>query len=230
MNNQRMHSVAHHFNTEADIFDARIVKIVPDYREMLEALIGALPFPAGKKIKVLDLGCGTGTVSFLIKNEFPRASIRCVDLAPNMLALAAQKLRGLDAVEFEQADLQHYQIRGRYDAVVTSLALHHLETDADKARMHRKIFRALAPGGVFASADITVSSKQRLQQYYLAKWAHFIRKSYSQADIDRNYQRYRREDRPSVLLKELRWLERIGFRHIEVLWKYYNFVTYAAYK
>jgi len=225
-----MQTVARHFNSEASLFDARILKIVPHYREMLEALAAALPRPSRKKLRILDLGCGTGAVSFLVKNRFPNASLHCVDLVPNMLKLAAGKLRGFSGVTFEQADLRAYVPRGRYDAVVSSLALHHLATDAAKARMHRKIHRALVPGGVFANADITVSARGRLQAYYLAKWAEFIRRSYSEADIRRNYRRYQREDRPSVLLKELRELERIGFRRLEILWKYCNFVTYAAYK
>lgn len=225
-----MKHVAEHFNTEADIFDARVVKIVPYYREMLEALVNSLPFPTQKRIKVLDLGCGTGTISRLVKQRFPMADIQCVDLVPNMLALAREKLRGLSGIEFEQADLHHYAIPGTYDAVVTSLALHHLETDADKLAMHRKIFRSLTPGGVFASADITVSSKKFLQQHYMQKWEEFISRSFSQDQIENNYQRYRREDRPSILLDELSRLMRIGFSPVEILWKYYNFTTYAAYK
>ncbi|MEW6516742.1 MAG: methyltransferase domain-containing protein [candidate division FCPU426 bacterium] len=227
---RRMTEIADHFNREAAKFDDRVVKIVPDYREMLAALVGSLDFPAKKNIHVLDLGCGTGTIALAVKQRFPRASVHCVDLVPNMLQLAAYKLHRYSGVTFEQADFHRYAISRRYHAVVTSLALHHLETDADKMKMHRKIFRALLPGGVFASADITVSPRKNLQQLYLGKWAQFVRRSFSEAALAENYRRYQREDRPSILRRELGWLERIGFRHVEVLWKYYNFAVYAAYK
>jgi tRNA (cmo5U34)-methyltransferase len=226
----RMARVARHFNSEAGAFDARVVKIIPCYQEMLTALVGGLLFPSGQKIRVLDLGCGTGTVAQLVKRSFPNAHIRCVDLAPAMLALAADKLRGVPGIEFEQANLQFYRPVGPYDAVVTSLALHHLATDSDKFRMHRKIYRALAKGGMFLNADITVSPQKPIQNFYLKKWADFIGKTYTQKDIHKNYRRYQREDRPSVLLKELLGLERIGFRRVEIFWKYYNFTTYGAYK
>lgn len=230
MKNKRMDQVADHFQTEARGFDARVIRIVPYYREMLDALVNSLPFPPAKPIRVLDLGCGTGTVAYVVKSRFPRAAVHCVDLVPRMLELAAKKLRGFSGVSFEQADFSRYRIAGKYDAVVTSLALHHLETDADKAAMHRKIYRALVPGGVFASADITVSPRPFLQRYYLNQWAAFILRSLPQRELDANYRRYRLEDRPSVLLPELRRLERTGFRHVEILWKRYNFATYAAYK
>jgi tRNA (cmo5U34)-methyltransferase len=230
MNASRMAHVKHHFNTEASVFDDRVSKIVPYYLEMLSALVHSLPFPSTKTIRVLDLGCGTGTVSYLIHESFPHAIIHCVDIAPHMLTEAERKLRHVPHVTFEQADLQKYFPQQKYDAVVTSLALHHLETNADKAKMHRKVFQALKRGGVFASADITLSIRPHLQKYYLQKWADFIRKSFTPADIEKNHERYKREDRPSILWNELKTLERIGFRYTEILWKYYNFVTYAAYK
>jgi tRNA (cmo5U34)-methyltransferase len=230
MPTSRMAQVARHFNSEAGAFDDRVVKIIPCYQEMLTALVGGLLFPSGQKIRVLDLGCGTGTVAQRVKRRFPNARIRCVDLAPAMLALAADKLRGVPGIEFERADLQHYVPAGPYDAVVSSLALHHLATDADKRKVHRRIYRALVPGGVFVNADITVSPQEAIQGFYLRKWAEYIRKSFSQAELKRNHRRYQREDRPAVLLREITRLRQIGFRQLEILWKYYNFATYAAYK
>ncbi len=230
MSEKRIQSVAEHFNSEADVFDARVVKIIPGYRDMLESLVANLPFPPGKHIRVIDLGCGTGTLSLLVKQRFPQAVIRCVDFSPRMLELAARKLSGCSHLAFEQADLQTYLFRESYDAVVTSLALHHLETNWDKEKVHRRIFHALNPGGVFASADLTASADKRIQRSYLRKWEEFILQSYSRPEVKQNYRRYKREDRPSVLLEELGWLKKIGFRHLEIYWKYCNFASYGAYK
>jgi tRNA (cmo5U34)-methyltransferase len=225
-----MRDIAHHFNSEAGIFDARVVRIVPQYRDMLDALVAALPFPSQRPVRIVDLGCGTGTVSWLVKQRFPNAKVHCVDLSPRMLALAAHKLAGGDGITFEQADLQTYAFRGTYDAVVSSLALHHLEPGAGKARVFRRIWRALAPGGVLANADIIRSADRRCQRVFLGKWGEFILCSYSEEALRENHARYLREDRPAVLREELAGLERIGFMPVEVFWKYYNFATYAAYK
>jgi len=227
--NKRISQVKSHFDGEAAIFDARIVNVVPHYMEMLDALVTALPYSPGKKIRVADLGCGTGTVSFLVKSRFPHAHITCVDMAENMLDLAARKMKRFNNVKFELGELTSYRFKGRYDAVVSSLALHHLE-GRKKTALFKRIGEALAGGGVFANADIIVSADASVQKKYLGKWEEFILKSYAKRHVRQNHEMYLREDRPAALSDELRNLKAAGFRNVELFWKYYNFAVYCAEK
>jgi tRNA (cmo5U34)-methyltransferase len=133
-------------------------------------------------------------------------------------------------VEYELAELGAYEFKGKYDAIISSLALHHLKPGKAKAAVYGKICRALDQGGIFVNADIIVSSHPKIQKRYLEKWAEFILRSYSRAQVAQNYRRYKREDRPAVLLEEIAQLKRAGFAHAEIFWKYYNFATYGAIK
>ena len=47
-----------------------IVKIAPRHAEMANALTEALALDAEKKIDVIDLGCGTGTIALAVKRKF----------------------------------------------------------------------------------------------------------------------------------------------------------------
>ena len=228
MAKSRLEHIRRHFNKEADIFDARVVKIVPQYRELLEALVDALPFARSKSISVADLGCGTGTVAWLIKERFPNARITCVDLSRSMLDLASHKLGSMKGIAFELAELGAYDFAGRHDAVVSSLALHHIEPGPRKAALYRRICGALRRGGVFVNADIILSPDKPTQKMYLQKWAEFILRTYSRKDLERSHRMYKKEDRPADLLDELATLRKAGFRHAEVFWKHYNFATYGA--
>lgn len=230
MKKDRIAHVKEHFNSEADIFDERVVRIVPYYKDMLEALVAAVPFSPGRPVRVADLGCGTGTISYLIKKRFPKARITCVDLSQNMLDIAAKKLKGSKGTEFVLADLTKYGFDGKYDAIVSSLALHHISPGRDKYKIYEKICSALKKGGVFINADIIVSEDSVFQQIYLQKWAEFILRSYSKEQVRQNYQRYKREDRPAALLSELDMMKKAGFRHAEIFWKYYNFAVYGGVK
>lgn len=230
MQKERMDHVRKHFDSEAGIFDEHVLKVVPYYREMLDALAANIPFPAGKDIRVLDLGCGTGTISALVKSRFPNAHVTCVDVSQNMLDAAAKKLAAFKDIKYELADFHSYEIKKGYDAIVASLALRHLETVEDKSAMHTKIFKALNKGGIFANADITISPDERIQSNYLKKWKEYIMKTLPEDYADKNYERYLREDRPSVLIDEIERLKKIGFSHVEIFWKYYNFATYGAIK
>jgi tRNA (cmo5U34)-methyltransferase len=52
----RMKCIKQHFEDEANVFDKRVVNIVPHYVEMLDALVTAIPFSRNVKIRVADLG------------------------------------------------------------------------------------------------------------------------------------------------------------------------------
>jgi len=95
-----MDSVKRHFEEEAQEFDDTILKLIPHYREMIDGMVRALPFPADSRISVIDLGCGTGTISKAVKEVFPNAEITCLDLAGNMIKMAKLKLAGFADIHY----------------------------------------------------------------------------------------------------------------------------------
>jgi ubiquinone/menaquinone biosynthesis C-methylase UbiE len=104
--------------------------------------------------KVLDLGCGTGTLTVMLKEAVPKALITGVDGDPEILCIARSKSaqaqaeitwdRGL-AFDLPYAD-------GSFDAVLSSLVIHHL-VSVDKVRAFREVRRILRPGGRFHVLD-----------------------------------------------------------------------------
>jgi len=60
-----------HFEKEAEEFDAVIQTLIPNYDTMIAALVSVIPFSRESAFSVIDLGCGTGTVSKAIKDDFP---------------------------------------------------------------------------------------------------------------------------------------------------------------
>jgi tRNA (cmo5U34)-methyltransferase len=226
----RLKKVKNHFESEAGIYDENVVKVIPYYKEMLDALILNLPFPQDKELKIIDLGCGTGTLPFLIKSKFPNARIICLDFAESMIKAAQEKLKNFSGIEFELADITHYDFKDKYDAVVSSLALHHLETDQDKKDFYQKIYSALNENGIFINADIKIASNELFQKTSLIKWEEFMSHTLSKDEIQGYFNKYRTEDRPVVITDELIWLKEIGFRQIDVFWKYYNFAVYGGMK
>ncbi len=224
-----MEKVKEHFEDEAHKFDQIIRQLTPYYDEMLDALILALSFSVSGATQVIDLGCGTGTVARRIKETFPNASFTCVDIAENMLAMAKRKL-GTNA-RYQLADFRSYEFDGTYDLVVSSLALHHLETDKEKKIFYGKIFNSLAPGGAFFNADVILASSSRVQEGYMKKWKDFMRKRVSDDEIESKWiPIHHEEDRPARLTAQLSWLCDIGFTEVDVVWKYYNFAVYGGRK
>ncbi len=227
---ERLDKVKDHFNTEADIFDSHVIKVIPYYPQMLDALINNITFEKEEAFSAIDVGSGTGTLAYLLKSRFPKAKVKCVDFAPKMLGMASQKLKGFKGITFEQADIYGYKFKGNVDAAVSSLALHHLGTGQDKMAFQEKSFKALSSGGIFINADIILASDNKRQQVCLDKWREFNSKNLTEAQIADRKHKYETEDRPAVLMSEIENLKAAGFKKVEVFWRYYNFAVYGGVK
>ncbi len=227
----REREVKSHFDEEAKIYDELITGIIPYYREMVEALVDAIPVSGDSDVKVLDLGCGTGTVAGKIKERYPGASVTCMDVAPNMLEEAKERLKGYDNLDFVQGDFYSLSEEESYHVIVSSLALHHLESDEDKKQNYRSIYRALKKGGAFYNADIVSGPGEFTHRLYLEKWKEHMRKSFSEEEIEKEMiPRHKREDRPTTIFNHLKWLQETGFKEVEVVWKYYQLAVYGGVK
>ncbi len=117
-----------------------------------EKLISAIDDPRPKNI--LDIGCGTATLTIMLKREFTDAHLTGIDGDESILAMASEKVEdaGLQ-IELKQALSYDLPFPDHsYDLVVSSLMLHHL-TDEDKHDTIREVQRVLRPGGQFTIAD-----------------------------------------------------------------------------
>lgn len=230
MYKKRIKKVKEHFDERAAQFDGYVKKRVPFYMRMLEALVDDIPFPASRAIRAVDLGCGTGTVAYLIKKKCPKAKITCVDIAPNMIEQAKLKLAGLNGIDYDIADISNYKFDGKFDVIASSLALHHLEDDEQRLSFHKNVFRALKKGGIFINADIVLGSTDFWQSVNLEKWKNTLLKHLTEKEVEQNHKRYLLEDRPAVLLEEIENIKKAGYKHVDVFWKYYNFAVYGGIK
>ncbi len=226
-----MDIVKKHFEEEASEFDRIILKLIPFYSQMVEALISSIPFQNDQAIAVIDLGCGTGTIAKLIKDKYVNSLVTCVDFSENMLNMAKLKMKGKKGIEYAAQDFYNLTLNQEYDVVVSSLALHHIVKDEDKIKVYRKIFNCLHKGGVFYNADNVLGSNDHLQNIYIKKWVHYMQKSMPQEEIDSKWlPKHKVEDSPSELIKQIKWLQEIGFVETDVIWKYYNFAVYGGWK
>lgn len=222
--------VKKHFQDEAAEFDKIIHCLVPFYNNMIGSIAYAIPFNNSMHIKVADLGCGTGNVSKNIKERFPNAKIVCIDLAEKMIEMAEIKLSEYGNITYHVGDFRDFKFDEDFDAVVSSLALHHL-TNENKKRFYLQIYHALRPGGVFYNADSVLGASDRLNDIYMEKWKEYMNRNISMGKIESKWlPKHEEEDIPAKLVDQVDWLRDIGFRDVDVIWKYYNFAVYGGLK
>lgn len=220
-----------HFEEESKEFDEVILKLIPHYKDMIDTLISSIPFEHDASIKVLDLGCGTGTVTKTLKEQFKNAQVTCLDLAENMIEMAKIKLKDYKDIEYAIGDFYEYNFSENYDVIVSSLALHHLAADEDKKEFYKKIYDAMVHGGIFLNADAVLASNKQLQCIYTAKWKEFMNKNISMKEIEEKWvPAAETEDHPVKITDHLDWLREIGFKDVDVIWKYYHLAVYGGFK
>jgi tRNA (cmo5U34)-methyltransferase len=227
----RMEDVKRHFEEEAREFDDIIRKLIPYYPQMVEAVVDALPFERGAGISIIDLGCGTGTVARAVKDAYPEAKLACLDVSEEMLKIAGVKLADALDSAFINADFAIFEFSEKYDAAVSSLAMHHLETDEDKLKFYKKLYSGLNTGGVLVNADVVLALTDRLQQKFMERWIDFMSESVGRDEAENKWiPKYYHEDRPAPLMAHLDMLKAAGFSSADVVWKYYNYAVYMAVK
>ena len=93
-----------------------------------------------------DLGCGTGTLTVMLKRAHPGAEVTGLDGDQQVLEIARNKSRGMDIQWDEGLASSLPYPDSAFDRVITSLVIHHLTTD-DKRLAFKEIYRVLKPQG-----------------------------------------------------------------------------------
>jgi SAM-dependent methyltransferase len=151
------HHVATDYANWLQRWDAQQQRHIPDREERFGAMVDAVAAFAGPEPRVLDLGCGPGSLSARVLDRLPGASVVAIDADPVLLAIGRGALGARTGVRFVDADLRSDWVTslpspGPYDAAVSTTALHWLGLE-QLVRLYHALAAVLRPGGVFLDGD-----------------------------------------------------------------------------
>ncbi len=224
-------SVATHLGIRLADYDRRIRTFIPRYEQMLDAAARALRQLVPHPRVLLDLGVGTGALALRCVPGRGRVRLVGIDGDPGMLAASARRLRDLAprvTIDLVRGDFRRLPLPAA-DAIVASLALHHVRTPRGKQAFYRRCWRALSAGGVLITADCFPAADAPLAARQRAAWLAHLERTYSPRESDRFLAAWAREDVYFPLEQELVMLRAAGFR-ATVPWRHGAFGVIAARK
>jgi SAM-dependent methyltransferase len=195
---------------------------LPHRREGESAVLEFVPLNTHR---ILDLGTGDGRLLALVKayltteEQHDHAQFEAValDFSPAMLEAVRKRFAADASVTIMTHNLdQPLPALGKFDAVVSSFAIHHLVHERKHA-LYAEIYDLLGPGGVFCNLEHVASPTHRLHEEFLLSIGYTPET----------------EDPSNKLLEvetQLQWLCEIGFVDVDCHWKWRELALLAGRK
>jgi tRNA (cmo5U34)-methyltransferase len=225
-------SIGRTFDADADSYDRERRVLIPCfdgfYGNAIEVLRDWAP---PEHARVVDLGAGTGLFSAMVAEALPDATFRLLDLSPDMLAQATARFAASanERIETRVFDLASGDLEGPWDLAISALAIHHL-ADEDKRALFRRIYHALAPGGLFVNAEQVLGPTPEIDERYVRRWHEAIRAAgASDAGVARAEARMT-FDQSSSIDEQLHWMRDAGFDQVDCTYKAWRFAVLAGWK
>jgi len=180
--------------------------------------------------RFLDLGCGGGAMAALVRSVAPGARAVLVDFSEPMLAEACLRGGGDPGWEVLRGDLAEPGWRsqlptGRYDLVVSGLAIHHLPS-VRKRELFGEVHDLLEPGGLFVNMDYVTQHGPAAGLWDEEMLAAAVRAEHdhgghrSEREIDADIFDDSGEDRPDTAEDQVAWLRAAAFEPADVYFKW----------
>jgi tRNA (cmo5U34)-methyltransferase len=206
-------------------------KLIPLF-DVQEELARRLISRSGREIRrFVDLGAGDGGFADLVMELYPDSTCVLVDFSTPMLAAAAERLAHRAARwEIVEADLsrpdwlERLAAQGRFDAVVSRLAIHHLP-DERKRALYAEAYALLEPGGLFLNWEhvaTTGLAEGLFDEYFRERLLEAEREREDprpDEEVMRSYEDAHDDDILCDPETQCGWLREIGFEKVDVYFK-----------
>jgi tRNA (cmo5U34)-methyltransferase len=223
-------------------YDAEMDLLHPNRHRMAEIAIEIIPYLRDTPLRVLDLGIGTGFLARRFLDFYPNAKVTGLDGSREMIRLARTRLQDMQDklcfVRSSFAMIDRALPDGvSFDVVLSSLALHHLDSLSKKRVLASAVAR-LQRGGWLINADLVdcpfpelAERIQRVRAEGIARrnagrHSRFMDAERVRAYIE-NLQR-NEADQPLYIENDLALLREAGIQNATVFWQEYREAVYGG--
>lgn len=217
------------FNLIAEEYDKNRRKFIPCfddyYINTTEFIVSNIAQPK----RILDLGAGTGLLSYFWYQHYPESEYILVDIADDMLDVARKRFAGLDNVSYQVHDYLNGLPEGDFDIIISALSIHHLE-DKNKIKLFAQIYDKLPDGGLFVNYDQFCGGQPEMDKWFDSYWENQLSKSGLSDNDIALWKERRKLDRECSVEDEVRMISDSQFKTVKCVYSYQKFSVITAIK
>lgn len=186
-----------------------------------------------RSVNLLDIGCGAGNYTLKMLSKLPHLKCTLIDLSKPMLDKAFERISKETDKEVTaiQGDIREIDFpNDHYDIILAGAVFHHLRDDEDWNFVFKKLFFTLRQGGCLMISDLVAQNTKTVNDYIWERYGDYLEKK-GGADYRKKVLAYvEKEDSPRSLNYQLKLMEKVGFKNVEILHKNICFASYGGIK
>jgi len=217
------------FNQIAHEYDRKRRKFIPCFDDFYISSTNFISSNIDAPRRIIDLGAGTGLLSYFWYQHYPTAEYILIDIADDMLDIARKRFDGIENVSYRVNDYTANLPGDNFDTVLSALSIHHLEEDS-KMKLFLKIYDTLPGSGLFVNYDQFCAGQPKMNTWYDSYWENQLYHSgLTQKDIELWKER-RKLDRECSVEQQMDALKKCGFDNVMCIYTYQKFSVIVAVK
>lgn len=216
------------FNFDSNVtavFDDMVERSVPFYHEVQNLVCEFLKLCyQNRHLKILDVGCSTGTLLKKLEYFFPNAKLTGIDNSKSMVEKAQNKNKSAEIIEGDAL----YTDLGNQDIIILSLILQFIRP-IDREQLLSKIYNSLTRCGKLILFEKIKFENPEIDRKIIDLYYNFKeRNGYSKIEIHRKREALENVLIPYTKNENIYMLEKVGFSKVTELFRYLNFSLIIA--
>lgn len=215
----------------ASVFDDMLSRSVPFYDEVRKLIISLILAEQEEGKKVLDLGSSTAKFLLDLHSKMDaKMQLKGIDNSQAMLQRAAQKCQAFGAeIELELADMLTYDYREE-DIIVANYTLQFIRP-MQRMELVKKLYDGLKEDGLFIFSEKVVFEDKKLDKELIDIYYSYKKEQgYSEYEIAQKREALENVLIPFTIKENIQMCKDAGFKKIETVFQWANFVTFFVKK
>jgi tRNA (cmo5U34)-methyltransferase len=220
-------------STITPIFDEHVRSHVPLYGEIHEMVTNLAGWFLEDGTKAYDIGTSLGQVITNLTQTYPSKSVNYVgiDTSPDMVNKTSERFREIGNVEILNADITDSHFIVENASVITSVLTLMFIAQKHRHAVVKKIYDGLNVGSAFIMVEKVIGSNARFDEMWVELYHEMKHKNgVSEADIFKKSRAIRGVLKPNTVDENIKLLNSVGFKDVDMFFKWGNFAGFIAIK